>query len=127
MLKRVRCSVDGAIHRLLDASPHPSVEASPAARSGAADLLALADPRSMPPSVGPLIVDTTFKLVEALPAEPLTGELPEFQVRRMMIADHLAFSALERLRPRDANGMRALATQFQLSALQVGGGPTAGR
>jgi hypothetical protein len=116
MLKRVRCSVDGAIHRLLDASPHPSVTAGPT-RSGAADLLALGDPRSMPPSVGPLIVGATFALVEALPAESLTGELPEFQVRRMMIADHLAFGALGRLRPRDADAMRALATQFQVAAL----------
>jgi hypothetical protein len=93
------------------------LKASPAARSGAADLLALGDPRSMPPSVGPLIVGATFALVEALPEEPLTGELPEFQVRRMMVADHLAFGALERLRPRDADAMRALATQFQLAAL----------
>jgi hypothetical protein len=117
MLTRVRCSVDRAIHRLLDASPHPSVKGSPAARSGAADLLALGDPRSMPPSVGPLIVGATFALVEALPVEPLTGDLPEFQVRRMMIADHLALGALERLRPRDADAMAALATQFQLTAL----------
>ncbi|MDO3635215.1 hypothetical protein [Mycolicibacterium arseniciresistens] len=117
MLKRVRCSVDGAIHRLLDASPHPPVMASSAARSVSADLLALGDPRSMPPSVGPLIVGATFALVEALPGEPLTGELPDFQVRRMMIADHLAFGALERLRPCDADALRALATQFQLAAL----------
>lgn len=117
MLKRVRCSVDGAIHRLLDASPHPSVKAGPAARSGAADLLALGDPRSMPPSVVPLIVGATFAIVETLPEEPLTGELPEFHVRRMMIADHLAFGALERLRPPDADAMYSLATQFQLAAL----------
>jgi hypothetical protein len=117
MLKRVRCSVDGAIHRLLDASPHPSVKASPAARSGAADVLALGDPGSMPPSVGPLIVGATFALVEALPVEPLTGELPESQVRRMMIADHLTFGAVGRLRLRDADAMRALAMQFQLTAL----------
>lgn len=117
MLKRVRCSVDRAIHCLLDVSPHPSVKAGPAARSGAADLLALGDPRSMPPSVEPLIVGATFALVEALPGEPLTGELPEFQVRRMMIADHLAFGALERLRPSDADALRALAKQFQLAAL----------
>ena len=71
----------------------------------------------MPPSVGPLTVGATFALVEALPAEPLTSELPEFQVRRMMIADHLAFGALDRLRPSDARAMRALATQFQLAAL----------
>ncbi len=36
MLKRVRRSADGAIHRLLDASPDPSAEAGPAARSGPA-------------------------------------------------------------------------------------------
>lgn len=117
MVKRVCCSVDRAIHRLLDASPHPSVKNSPADRSGAAELLALGDPRSMPSSVGPLIVGATFALVEALPEETLTGELPEFQVRRMMVADHLAFCALERLRPSDADGMRDLATQFQLAAL----------
>ena len=52
-----------------------------------ADLLALGDARSTSPSVGPLIVSATFALVEALPGEPLTGELPEFQVRRMMIAE----------------------------------------
>ena len=115
MLKRVRCSVDGAIHRLLDASPHPSVTAS--AGSGTADIVALGDPRTMPPSVGPLIVGATFALVEALPVEPLTGELPESHVRRMMIADHLTFGAVGRLRPRDADGMRSLAMQFQLAAL----------
>ncbi|BBY60653.1 hypothetical protein [Mycolicibacterium sarraceniae] len=109
MLKRVCCSVDGAIHCLLDASP--------AARSGAADLLGLGDPRSMPLAVGPLTVAATFALVEGLPEEPLTGELPELQVRRMMIADHLAFGALERLRPRNIDGMRSLATQLQLAAL----------
>lgn len=119
MLRRVRCSVDGAIHCLLDGSPHPSLRASAAARSGAANLLALADPRSMPLEVGPLIVGATFALVEALPGEPLTGEVPEVQMRRMMIADHLAFGALERLRPSDADAMRALATQFQLAALKL--------
>ena len=58
------------------------------------------DPRAMSPSLGPLIVGTTFALVRALPEEPLTGELPDPQVRRMMIADHLAFGALERPAPR---------------------------
>ncbi|MBP1819298.1 hypothetical protein J3E61_002861 [Mycobacterium sp. OAE908] len=117
MLKRVQWSVERAIQRLLDAAPHPSLKAGPAVRSGVADILAVGDPRSMPSSVGPLIVGATFAIVEGLPEEPLTGELPELQVRRMMIADHLAFCALERLRPRDADAMRALATQFQLAAL----------
>ncbi len=74
MLKRVCCSVDGAIHCLLDASPDLLLKAGPAARSGAADLLALGDTRSMPLSVGPLIVRATFALVEALPGEPRSTE-----------------------------------------------------
>lgn len=138
MLNRVRSSVDGAIHRLLDASPHPSGKAGPATRSGASDLLALGDLCSMPSSLKPLIVAATFALVDTLPRDPLTGELPEFHVRRMMIADHLAFGALERLPPRDADAMRALATQFQLAAVDsarldgihrpgCGSTPTAGR
>ena len=71
----------------------------------------------MPRSLGPLVVDATFALVEALPEEPLTGELPKPEVRRMMIADHLAFGLLERLPPRDTEAMQALAVQFQLAAL----------
>jgi hypothetical protein len=118
MLERVRRSADGAIHLLLDASPNPSAEGCVTTGSGpAADVLRLGNPRSTSPSMGPLIVGATFALVEALPEKPLTGELPEPQVRRMMIADHLAFSALERLRPRDADAMQALATQLQLTAL----------
>jgi hypothetical protein len=114
----VRRSADRAIHRLLDASPNPLAEAGVATGSGpAADVLRLGNPRSMSPSMGPLIVGATFALVDALPEEPLTGELPESQVRRMMIADHLTFGALERLRPRDADAMQALATQLQLTAL----------
>lgn len=116
LVERVRCCVDGAIHCLLDASSHPMAKAGPASRSGAVDLLAGGDPPSMPPSVGPLIVRATFALVEALPVQPLTGEVPALHVRRMMIADHLAFSALERLRPADSDGMLSLAKQFQVAA-----------
>jgi hypothetical protein len=67
--------------------------------------------------MGPLIVGATFALIEALPEEPLTGELPQQLVRRMMIADHLTFGAVERLRPRDADAMSALAAQLQFTAL----------
>lgn len=116
MLKRVSWSADAAMHRLLDASQHPSVTGRPAARSAAGEILCLGDPRSRPPAVGPLVVDVTFALVETLPSEPLTGELGECHVRRMMIADHLAFGALERLRPRDADALRVLANQFQVAA-----------
>jgi hypothetical protein len=122
MLERVRRSADGAIHQLLGASPKPVAEAGLPNGSGpAADVLGLGDLRSMSPSTGPLLVTATFALVEALPEEPLTGELPQIQVRRMMIADHLAFGALERLPLRDADAMRSLATQFQLSALDTAG------
>ena len=120
MLERVRRAADGAIQRLLDGSPDLAAETDRAVGSGpAAKVLSLGDPRSMSPSMGPLIVGTTFALVQALPEEPLTGELPDPQVRRMMIADHLAFGALERLRPCDADAMRALATQFQLTAVET--------
>lgn len=122
MLERVRRSADGAIHQLLGASPKPVAEAGPANGSGpAADVLGLGDLRSMSPSMGPLLVAATFALVEALPEEPLTGELPHIQVRRMMIADHLAFGALERLPIRDVDAMRSLAMQFQLRALDTAG------
>jgi hypothetical protein len=124
MLERVRRSADEAIDLLLDAAPNPTAEVGFAAASGpAADVLRLAGPRATSPSMGPLIVGATFALVEALPEEPLTGKLPESHVRRMMIADHLAFGALERLRLRDADAMQALATQLQLTAL---GGATQG-
>ena len=56
-------------------------------------------------------------LCDALPEEPLTGELPVDQVRRMMFADQLAFGAVEWLRPRDADGLAALAMQFQHAAI----------
>ena len=97
MLQRVRRSADGAIHRVLDAATDISAGSKPAA-----DVLVLGDSRSLAPSMGPLIVDTTFAIVRALPEAPLTGELPDTDIRRMMVADHLAFGALERLRPHDA-------------------------
>jgi hypothetical protein len=120
MLRRVRRSADEAIQRLLDGSPDRPDEAGLAAGSGrAAEVLGLGDPRSTSPSMGPLIVGTTFALVHCLPEEPLNGELPAPEVRRMMIADHLAFGALERMRPRDTDAMAALATQFLLAALDT--------
>jgi hypothetical protein len=114
MLKRVRCSVDGAIHRLLDPLPDLGARSGPAAK-----LLGVGEPRSTSHSVEPLIVDSAFALVRALPEEPLTGELADPEVRRMMIADHLAFAALERLQQRDTDGMQALARKLQLAALDT--------
>jgi hypothetical protein len=120
MLARVRRSADEAIHRLLDAAPETYAQAGHVARSAPAEkVLGLGDPHPMSPSMGPLIVGATFALVDALPEEPLTGQLPHQQVRRMMIADHLAFGAVERLGLRDADAMQALATQFQLTALET--------
>ena len=117
MLNRVRSSTDGAIRKVLDGSPALLADPRLVARSGpGADAAAAGDSRPMSPSLAPLIVGTTFDLVECLPEEPLTGELPVAQVRRMMFADHLAFGAIEWLRPRDADGLAALAMQIQLAA-----------
>jgi hypothetical protein len=69
--------------------------------------------------MGLLVVGTISDLVGALPEERLTGELPHQHVRRMMIADHLAFGALEQSEPRDADAMQALATQLQLTSLDT--------
>lgn len=113
MMKRVRCCADAAIHRLLDASLELSVGPGPAP-----EVLGLGG-GSTSPSLGPLTIDLTFALVEALPEEPMSGELSGQHKRRMMIADHLAFGALERVPPGDTDAMQALATQFQLAALEM--------
>ncbi len=105
MLDRVRRSTDAAICKVLDGSPAVLADPVLVARSE--------------PGLAALIVGTTFDFVESLPDEPLTGELPVVQVRRMMFADHLAFGAVEWLRPRDADGLAALATQFQLAAIDA--------
>lgn len=105
MLYRVRRSTDRAVRQVLYGSP-----------------AILADPglvAATEPDLASLIVGTTFGFVECLPEDPLTGELPVAQVRRMMLADHLAFGAVEWLRPRDADGLAALAMQFQFAAIDT--------
>ena len=120
MMNRVRRSVDAAIREVLDGSPALLADPRLVAKSeGAQDDPAYGTPRPMSPWLAPLIVDTTFDLVERLPDDPLTGDLPVAQVRRMMFADHLAFGAVEWLRPRDAAGLAALATQFQRAAVDT--------
>lgn len=117
MLDRVRRSVDVAVHRMLDDSPEFGD-----GTSTATEALVVGDPLSMPTSLVPLIVDTTFAMVQTLPEGALTGELTDTEVRTMLIADHLAFSAMERVPPHDPGALRALATQLQLGALDTGGG-----
>ncbi|MFE6921561.1 hypothetical protein ACFVAV_10990 [Nocardia sp. NPDC057663] len=114
MLDRVRRTADLAIHRMLDASPDFADGANQAT-----EVLGAGDPRSMPTSLVPLIVDTTFALVQTLPEGPLTGELPDAEVRTMMIADHLAFGAMERVPPHEPEALQALATRLQLAALDT--------
>ncbi|MGW5308574.1 hypothetical protein [Nocardia thailandica] len=113
MLDHVRRSADTAIHRMLDASADV-----PAGTGPATGVLGAGDPRTMSPSLVALIVDTTFALVDTLPEEPLTGELPDAEVRTMMIADHLAFGAMERVPPHEPAALQALATRLQLAALE---------
>ena len=105
MMDRVRRRVDAAIRKVLDNSP---------ALFGETDLGAS---RQTSPWLAPLLVGATFDLVDSLPEEPLTGEPPVDQVRRMMFADQLAFGAVEWLRPRDTDGLAALAMQFKHAAI----------
>ncbi|WP_280344083.1 hypothetical protein [Nocardia neocaledoniensis] len=114
MLDRVRRSADLAIHRMLDAAPDAADDAD-----RTTEVLGAGDPATMPTSLVPLIVDTTFTLVRTLPEGPLTGELPDAAVRTMMIADHLAFGAMERVPPHEPAALRALATRLQLAALDT--------
>ncbi|WP_336083690.1 hypothetical protein [Nocardia sp. SSK8] len=112
MLERVRRTGDGAIHQMLDASPEFATGAN-----RATEVLGAADPHAAQTSLVPLIVDTTFALVQTLPEEPLTGELPDAEIRTMMIADHLAFGAMERVPSHQPEAMLALASRLQLAAL----------
>lgn len=116
MLDRVRRSVDVAVHRMLD----DSAEFGDGTTT-VTDVV-VGDPLSMPTSLVPLIVDTTFAMVRTLPEGALTGELTDAEVRTMLIADHLAFSAMERVPPHDPDALQALATQLQLCALDAGVG-----
>ncbi|MGL4304806.1 MAG: squalene/phytoene synthase family protein [Mycobacteriaceae bacterium] len=122
MLKQTQLTADRAIQHLLNASPHQSI-ASPDTKVLSSSNFHSREFSTEESTVEPLIINATFDLVRALPEEPLTNELPEYQVRRMMIADHLAFGALERLNPCDADAMHSLAQQFQLAALDT---PTQG-
>lgn len=111
MLGRVRRCTDGAIRAMLDGSPPLLADTNLVTRS------------ALPvPSLAPLIVDTMADFVQRLPMQPLTGELPLPQVRRMMFADHLAFGAVEWLRPADAAGLAALAAHFQSAAVATARG-----
>jgi hypothetical protein len=112
MMNKVRRSVDSAIREVLNGSPPLLADPGLVARSADAG-----PDGPMSPWLAPLILG--FDMVQRLPDEPLTGELPVAQVRRMMFADHLAFGAVEWLRPRDADGLAALAMQFQLAAIDT--------
>ncbi|MFC6012110.1 hypothetical protein [Nocardia lasii] len=113
MLERVRTSADAAIHRMLDTSPE-FTEGS----ASATQVLGAGDLNSTATSLVPLIVDTTFALVATLPEDRLTGELSDAAIRTMMIADHLAFGAIERVPSHQPEAMRALATRLQRAALE---------
>jgi hypothetical protein len=112
MLERVRRSGDAAIHQMLDASPDFTTGSASASR-----VLGAGDLASTQTSLMPLIVDTTFALVHTLPEGRLTGELSDSAIRTMMIADHLAFGAMERVPSHEPDAIRALATRLQLAAL----------
>ena len=112
MIDRVRRTADLAIHRMLDASPDFTTGSA-----SASQVLGAGDLASSETSLMPLIVDTTFALVHTLPEGRLTGELSDSAIRTMMIADHLAFGAMERVPSHEPDAIRALATRLQLAAL----------
>ena len=111
MLERVRRSGDAAIHQMLDASPDFTTGSA-----SASQVLGAGDLASTETSLMPLIVDTTFALVHTLPEGRLTGELSDSAIRTMMIADHLAFGAMERV-PATNPTRSGRATRLQLAAL----------
>jgi hypothetical protein len=111
MLARVRRSTDAAIHQFL----------STPAEIAAPPVLCLSDGDVWSPSVQELTVKATFALIDGLPEEPLTGELPDAHVRRMMLADHLAFGAMERVPARDTDAMLSLARRFMFASTSING------
>ncbi|MDV6260985.1 class 1 isoprenoid biosynthesis enzyme [Rhodococcoides yunnanense] len=110
MLDRLRDSVDSTVEFLLD-SWTPGRQESPH------NLFPRIDAHSQGTSMGAIVVDSAMALVDGLPTGALRGELPDDQVRRMMIADHLAFGSLERMHPGDSNAMHLLGTRFQTAAM----------
>ena len=102
MVARVRQSADGVLHQLLEEAPALFAETAAG---------------HTPTSLGNLIVDGTFALVRQLPADPLTGELSDSQVRRMMLADHLAFGALDQLAGNNSDVIKAVADRFRRAAV----------
>ncbi|MFC4373832.1 hypothetical protein ACFO5K_06920 [Nocardia halotolerans] len=114
MLGRVRHGADAAIHQMLDATPDFA-----SGTGSETSVLTVGARHSTATSLVPLIVDTTFALVQTLPEEPMTGELTDSAVRTMMIADHLAFGAMERVPNHEPEALRELAARLQLAALET--------
>ncbi len=110
MLDRLRESVDAAVEFLLDSSARGRHEPPD-------NLFPRFDAHSQGTSMGAIVVDSAMALVDALPTGAMRGELPDDQIRRMMIADHLAFGSLERMHPGDSNAMHLLGTRFQTAAM----------
>ncbi|MBY4211752.1 hypothetical protein HQO42_10600 [Rhodococcus fascians] len=111
MVDRLRASVDRTVESLLDSSTGAVPD------SDAAPLFAATDAPSRTTSMGPLVVESVLTLVGGLPTERLGGELPVQHVRRMMVADHLAFGSLERMHPGNSDAMHLLGTQFKTAAM----------
>ena len=111
MVSRIGHSTDVAIHEFLNTSAQVDSMAD-----GVPAALRWSEAGIWSPSLHELTVETTFALVHELPEEPLTEELSVAHVRRMMLADHLAFSALERVPACDTDGMRSLARRFMLAS-----------
>jgi hypothetical protein len=70
----------------------------------------------LPATGNELLVAAAFRLVGDLPRDRLSADLAGTAGRRLMLADHLAFGALDQIRPDDTQQVRDLAILIQLMA-----------
>ena len=93
------------------------VARSGSGRPGGQDRLApfCAEPAT---SITDQLLGTAFRLLDELPAAELTEGLPRTDVFRLMLADHLALDALDRIDPARAGDMQALADLVQRTAAE---------
>lgn len=112
MTQRLGAAADGSMHRMLD-------DASDSGASFEPPPVVQGDTVLRGSGIGPLIIDTTFKVIGELPPDRLTGDMSDANVRRMMIADHLAFGALDRLPLKDADAMGVLARRLMATAVDT--------
>jgi hypothetical protein len=127
MTNRVAGAANGAAMRVIREVPQQGVLRMRRSRPDATlfDVVAArrADLAAEPSALCGLLVDATFRLVDDLPERPLTADLDHADVLRMMLADHLAFGALDQIDLCRSDKLHQLADLMQRTALQGTGVP----